>query len=163
MFTQLTSICISGRRCPPAALGYEHLGKHEEAVEMLLEAEDYVDGNNDFYYTLARHLDALGRIDDAIAAYQKSIDILPTAIAYGRICSLKKYTVGDPEFEVRVSLLAWRLATGTSRVLPLRKARAPIAVWASRQLTAPTGGLLWGFGDVDAGDVGEGGGGGGEG
>lgn len=76
---------------------------------MLKAVEDYVDDNNDYYYTIARHLDALGRIDEAIAAYEKSIEIMPTSIAYGRVCSLKKYTVGHPDFEVRVSLLAWKL------------------------------------------------------
>jgi tetratricopeptide (TPR) repeat protein len=89
--------------CVPAALGLEHQGKHKEAVEMLMAAEEFAQDNDSFWYTLARHLDAVGRIDDAVAAYQRSIAILPTAIAYGRLCSLKKYTVGDPDIEVRGS------------------------------------------------------------
>eukprot|EP00959_Pyramimonas_sp_CCMP1952_P000510 9799-Pyramimonas_sp.AAC.1 len=61
----------------------------EEAVTMLREGLMQFPNDRDLWYSLGRHLDAMGEIDAAIEAYHTSQAIKPTATALTRISGLK--------------------------------------------------------------------------
>lgn len=83
----------------------ELLGRHEEAVSWLEKGIERDPTNHDLLYTLARNLDSVGRIEEAITAYRETAKIKNSAMVHGRLCSLKKYTTGDKDFQEMEDLL----------------------------------------------------------
>ncbi|KAK3257893.1 hypothetical protein CYMTET_33035 [Cymbomonas tetramitiformis] len=83
----------------------ELLGRHEEAVTWLEKGIERDPTNHDLLYTLARNLDSVGRIEEAISAYRETAKIQNSAMVHGRLCSLKKYTAHDEDFQEMEDLL----------------------------------------------------------